>query len=77
MRARAELAAEVMAIAGNTIRRSLDRADSNGALHVVSAWASTKALGLAQWNVADNRHEITAPARTASAAEPARPRGDA
>jgi DDE_Tnp_1-associated len=47
-RARAALAEDVMALDGQTIRRSLERADGTGAMHGVRAWASTNALGLAQ-----------------------------
>jgi predicted transposase YbfD/YdcC len=59
MSALAALAEEVIALDGKTIRRSLDRADGKGAIHVVSAWASTK-LVLAQFKVDDKNHEITA-----------------
>ncbi len=60
MSALADLAEEVMALDGKTIRRSLDRADGEGAIHVVSAWASTNELVLAQFNVDDKSNEITA-----------------
>ncbi len=60
MSALADRAVEVIALDGNTIRRSWDRADGQGALHVVSAWASPKARGLAPFNVDDTSHAITA-----------------
>lgn len=60
MSALADLAEEVIAIDGKTIRRSLDRADGKGAIHVVSAWASTHELVLAQFKVDDKSNEITA-----------------
>jgi predicted transposase YbfD/YdcC len=60
MSALADLAEEVMALDGKTIRRSWDRADGKGAIHVVSAWASTNELVLAQVKVDDKSHEITA-----------------
>ena len=60
MGALATLAEEVIALDGKTIRRSLDRADDKGAIHVVSAWASVNALVLAQFKVADKSNEITA-----------------
>jgi DDE family transposase len=40
MRALADCCQEVIALDGKTIRRSLDRADGTGPIHVVSAWAS-------------------------------------
>ena len=60
MGALATLAEEVIALDGKTIRRSLDRADGKGAIHVVSAWASVNALVLAQFKGADKSNEITA-----------------
>jgi len=45
---------------GKTIRRSLERADGKGAIHVVRAWVSINALVLAQWQVDGKSHEITA-----------------
>jgi hypothetical protein len=60
MSALADLAEDVMALDGKTIRRSLARADGKGAMHVVSAWASTNALMLAQFKVDDKSNEITA-----------------
>jgi predicted transposase YbfD/YdcC len=60
MSALAQLAEEVIALDGKTIRRSLDRADGKGAIHVVSAWASINELVLAQFKVDDKSNEITA-----------------
>lgn len=60
MSALANLAEEVIALDGKTIRRSLDRAGGTGAIHVVSAWASLNELVLAQFKVDDKSNEITA-----------------
>src|SRR5215510_2839844 len=60
MSALAQLAEEVIALDGKTIRRSLDRADGTGAIHGVSAWASLNELVLAQFKVDDKSNEITA-----------------
>jgi predicted transposase YbfD/YdcC len=60
MSALAKLAEEVIALDGKTIRRSLDRADGKGAIHVVSAWASINELVLAQFKVDEKSNEITA-----------------
>ena len=51
---------EVIALDGKTIRRSLDRADGKGPIHVVSAWASRNELVLAQFKVDAKSNEITA-----------------
>ena len=40
MNALADLSQEIVALDGKTIRRSLDRADGQGPMHVVNAWAS-------------------------------------
>jgi hypothetical protein len=60
MSALAQLAEEVMALEGQTIRRSLERADGQGAIHVVSTWASLNELGLAQFKVDTKSNESTA-----------------
>jgi predicted transposase YbfD/YdcC len=60
MSALATVAGEVIALDGKTIRRSLDRADGTGAIHVVSAWASRHELVLAHLKVDAKSHEITA-----------------
>ena len=56
----AQLGQEIIALDGKTIRRSLDRADGKGPLHVVSAWASRNELVLAQFKVDAKSNEITA-----------------
>lgn len=60
MSALANVAGEVIALDGKTIRRSLDRTDGTGAIHVVSAWASRHELVLAQFKVDEKSTEITA-----------------
>jgi predicted transposase YbfD/YdcC len=60
MHALADLCEEVIALDGKTIRRSLDRADGRGPIHVVSAWASRNELVLAQFKVDAKSNEITA-----------------
>jgi hypothetical protein len=60
MSALANVAEEVLARDGQTIRRSLARAAGTGAIHVVSAWASRHELVLAQLKGDDKRNEITA-----------------
>jgi predicted transposase YbfD/YdcC len=51
---------EVIAIDGKTLRRTFDRAQSLGALHVVSAWATANGLTLGQVAVDAKSNEITA-----------------
>lgn len=53
-------AAEVIAIDGKTSRRSHDRRRGQAALHLVSAWATTRRLVLGQEAVADKSNEIVA-----------------
>ena len=60
MSALGERCPEIIARDGKAIRRSLDRADGNGPIHVVSAWASHNELVLAQFKVDAKSHEITA-----------------
>ena len=60
MSALAELCSEIIALDGKAIRRSLDRADGKGPIHVVSAWASHNELVLAQFKVDAKSNEITA-----------------
>jgi predicted transposase YbfD/YdcC len=55
-----EQADPVVAIDGKTLRRSHDRAKGQGALHLVSAWASASGLVLAQQAVDSKSNEITA-----------------
>jgi predicted transposase YbfD/YdcC len=50
----------VVAIDGKTARRSHDRANGKGPLHLVSAWASDQGLVLGQRAVADKSNEIVA-----------------
>jgi predicted transposase YbfD/YdcC len=56
----ADLRQDIVALEGDTIRRSLDRADGKGPMHVVHAWASANELGLAPFTVDANTNEITA-----------------
>ena len=60
MSALANLGEEIIALDGKTIRRSLDRADGKGPMHIVSAWASSNEIVLAQLKVDDKSNEITA-----------------
>jgi predicted transposase YbfD/YdcC len=53
-------AGRVIAIDGKTLRRSADRANGQGPLHLVSAWATENHLTLGQCAVADKSNEITA-----------------
>jgi predicted transposase YbfD/YdcC len=60
MNALADLSQEIVALDGKTIRRSLDRADGKGPIHIVNAWASAHELVLAQFKVDAKTNEITA-----------------
>jgi len=51
---------EVVAIDGKTLRRTFDRAQKLGALHLVSAWATANGLTLGQVAVDAKSNEITA-----------------
>lgn len=51
---------EVVAIDGKTLRHSFDRAASQAAIHMVSAWANRNRLVLGQVKVDDKSNEITA-----------------
>jgi predicted transposase YbfD/YdcC len=53
-------AGEVIAIDGKTLRRTFDRAQGLGALHLVSAWASANGITLGQVAVDAQSNEITA-----------------
>lgn len=53
-------AADLIAIDGKTSRRSHDRGRGRRALHLISAWASTQRLVLAQEAVADKENECGA-----------------
>jgi predicted transposase YbfD/YdcC len=54
------LPAEVIALDGKTVRGSQDRAHGKAAIHMVTAWAATNQLVLAQVKVDDKSNEITA-----------------
>jgi predicted transposase YbfD/YdcC len=60
MQALADLRQDIVALDGKTIRRSLDRADGKGPIHVVNAWASANEVVLAQFKVDAKTNEITA-----------------
>ena len=51
---------EIIAIDGKTLRRSHNRKKGQGAIHMVSAWASRNQLVLGQRQVDDKSNEITA-----------------
>lgn len=51
---------QVIAIDGKTLRRSHDRANGGGPLHLVSAWAGANGLVLGQRSVDTKSNEITA-----------------
>ena len=51
---------EVVAFDGKTLRHSFDTATRKAAIHMVSAWASSRALVLGQVKVEDKSNEITA-----------------
>lgn len=51
---------EVIALDGKTIRHSFDSVTGQGALHVVSAWATKAGLALGQVKVDSRSNEITA-----------------
>jgi predicted transposase YbfD/YdcC len=53
-------AGQVVAIDGKTLRRSHDRSNGKGPLHLVSAWASANHLVLGQVAVDQKSNEITA-----------------
>lgn len=51
---------EVIAIDGKTLRKSFDKASEQSAIHMVSAFASSTKLVLAQEKVSERSNEITA-----------------
>jgi predicted transposase YbfD/YdcC len=51
---------QLIALDGKTLRRSHDRGKGKAAIHMVSAWASTKRLVLGQVKVDEKSNEITA-----------------
>lgn len=53
-------AGQLVAIDGKTVRRSHERRQKKGPLHLVSAWASENRLALAQTEVATKSNEVTA-----------------
>lgn len=55
-----EMAGQVIAIDGKTLRRTHDRRAGQGPLHLVSAWATTNGVALGQVRVADHANEIVA-----------------
>jgi len=57
---RESLDGEIVAIDGKTLRRSFNHAASQGAIHMVSAWANAHRLVLGQLKVDDKSNEITA-----------------
>jgi predicted transposase YbfD/YdcC len=55
-----KMGGEVIPIDGKTVRGSYDRSNGKSAIHLVSAWATSQRLVLAQMKVEDKSHEITA-----------------
>jgi len=55
-----ETQGQVIALDGKTLRHSFDLASGQGAIHMVSAWASESRLVLGQVKVAAKSNEITA-----------------
>jgi predicted transposase YbfD/YdcC len=51
---------EVIALDGKTVRHSFDAATGQGALHLISAWASKSGVTLGQQKVEGKSNEITA-----------------
>jgi predicted transposase YbfD/YdcC len=51
---------EVVAIDGKTLRRSFERAEGLGAIHMVSAWAKRNGVSLGQVKTDEKSNEITA-----------------
>jgi len=56
----AALDGQSVAIDGKTLRRSFNRADGKGAIHVVSAWMSANRMVLGQLKTEEKSNEITA-----------------
>jgi len=54
------LAGQTVAIDGKTARRSFNRSDGKGAIHVVSAWMSANRMVLGQLKTSEKSNEITA-----------------
>jgi hypothetical protein len=57
---RESLDGDIVALDGKTLRRSFDPAASQGAIHMVSAWAKANRLVLGQLQGDDKANEITA-----------------
>ena len=57
---RRAVGAEVVAIDGKSLRRSVDRAKGKGPIHMVSAWAQQNRLVLGQLKVDEKSNEVTA-----------------
>ena len=53
-------AGEIVAIDGKTLRRCYDKGGARGAIHMVSAWATSNQVVLGQRKVDDKSNEITA-----------------
>jgi predicted transposase YbfD/YdcC len=53
-------AGEIIAIDGKTLRHSYNKGKDKGAIHMVSAWATTNRLVLGQCKVDEKSNEITA-----------------
>lgn len=51
---------DIIPIDGKTVKRSFDRKDGRGAIHMVSAWSSANGLVLGQLKTAEKSNEITA-----------------
>lgn len=51
---------DIIPIDGKTLRRSYDRADGRGAIHMVSAWSSANGVVLGQLKTEEKSNEITA-----------------
>jgi hypothetical protein len=60
MQALADVSQGIVALEGQPIRRSLDRAEGQGPMHVVNAWASANEGGLAPCTVDSKTNELTA-----------------
>jgi hypothetical protein len=60
---RESLDGEIVAIDGKPLRRSVEHAAAQGAMHMVSAWANANRLGLGHLQVDDQSNEITAIAK--------------
>ena len=56
----ASLCDDIVALDGKVMRRTLDKANGNPAIHLVSAWSTQNNLCLGQVLVDDKSNEITA-----------------